>query len=165
MLIEKPLALITCLLFSSSLTPTSINSYYLSKNVSSISQTNDPPFNLKEIEKQATKTPSGLKYIDLTLGTGDSPSRGKVIIIKYTLRLTNGKKVDSTDDRGEDFRFRLGLRQVVKGLEEGVGTMKVGGKRRLIIPSTLGYGEAGNGTTVPSGAILVFDVELVGVEL
>lgn len=141
------------------------NISYNPQNASIAFQTQEAPFNFKEIEKQAIKTPSGLKYIDLNAGTGDTPTRGKVIIVKYTLRLTNGKVVDSTEQHGEDFRFRLGLRQVIKGLEEGVSTMKVGGKRRLIIPSLLGYGENGNGTTVPPGATLVFDVELVGVEL
>jgi FKBP-type peptidyl-prolyl cis-trans isomerase len=152
--------------FFSSITFSNDNIYYKTENLkSTFLQTDEAPFNFKEIEKQATKTSSGLKYIDLKVGTGDSPSRGKVIIVKYTVRLTTGKIVDSTEERGQDFHFRLGLRQVIKGLEEGITTMKIGGKRRLIIPPILGYGESGSGKTIPPGATLVFDVELVGIEL
>ncbi|MBI4853761.1 MAG: FKBP-type peptidyl-prolyl cis-trans isomerase [Acidobacteria bacterium] len=163
-MLEKVLLLSICSIFVLNLNLASNSNYHI-KTSSFIAQANEPVFNFKEIEKQATKTSSGLKYIDLSVGTGETPSRGKVIIIKYILRLTNGKIVDTSEERGNDFRFRLGLRQVIKGLEEGVSTMKVGGKRRLIIPPLLGYGEKGNGSTVPSGATLVFDVELVGVEL
>lgn len=124
----------------------------------------DEPFDFKAMEKQASKLSSGLKYIDLVEGKGESPTRGKVITIRYTVRLTNGKKVDSTDERGEDFHFRLGLRQVIKGVEDGIVTMKVGGKRRLIIPALLAYGDKGT-DNIPPGATIVFDVELVSIEL
>ncbi len=125
---------------------------------------NQETFDFKAMEKQANKLSSGVKYIDLLEGTGETPTRGKVLVIKYTVRLTNGKKVESSEDKGEDFRFRLGLRQVIKGLEDGVATMKVGGKRRLIIPALLAYGDKGT-DNIPPGATLVFDVELVSIEL
>lgn len=128
-----------------------------------LSTNQDEQIDLPALEKKATKTPSGLKYLDLVVGQGDSPTRGKILIIRYTVRLKNGKVADSTPE-GEDFRFRLGLRQVIKGVEEGVMTMKVGGKRRLIIPSLLGYGD--NGTNnIPPGATIIFDVELLSIEL
>lgn len=125
----------------------------------------DENFNFKEMQKQATKTSSGLKYIDLVEGKGDSPTRGKVVVIKYTVRLTNGKVVETSEDRSENFSFRLGLRQVIKGLEEGVTTMKVGGKRRLIIPPVLGYGEQGSPGGIPPNTTLIFDVQLLAIEL
>lgn len=164
-MLKKSFLLFLCLFFVLTFTPIFSNSSASEVATYKTFQEDEPTFNFKEIEKQATKSPSGVKYIDITMGTGDSPTRGKVIIIKYVLRLTNGKKVDSSEERGGEFRFRLGLRQVIKGLEEGIVTMKVGGKRRLIIPPALGYGENGNGAMVPPGATLVFDVELLGIEL
>ncbi|MFY9223755.1 MAG: FKBP-type peptidyl-prolyl cis-trans isomerase [Blastocatellia bacterium] len=139
----------------------------LSSSASKITEESfqDENFNFKEMQKQATKTSSGLKYIDLVEGKGDSPTRGKVVVIKYTVRLTNGKIVETSEDRTENFSFRLGLRQVIKGLEEGVTTMKVGGKRRLIIPSVLGYGEQGSPGGIPPNTTLVYDVELLRIEL
>ena len=128
-----------------------------------LSPSQDEQLDFAALEKKATKTSSGLKYLDLVVGQGDSPTRGKILIIRYTVRLKNGKVADSSPEE-EDFRFRLGLRQVIKGVEEGVMTMKVGGKRRLIIPPLLGYGD--NGTNnIPPGATIIFDVELLGIEL
>jgi len=111
----------------------------------------------------AITTPSGLKYIDIEVGTGDSPTTGQTVKVHYTGTLTNGKKFDSSVDRGQPFSFKIGVGQVIKGWDEGVATMKVGGKRTLIIPPDLGYGERGAGGVIPGNATLLFDVELLGV--
>ena len=111
----------------------------------------------------AVTTPSGLKYIDTEVGTGASPTTGQTVKVHYTGTLTNGKKFDSSVDRGQPFSFKIGVGQVIKGWDEGVGTMKVGGKRTLIIPPDLGYGERGAGGVIPPNATLLFDVELLGV--
>jgi len=108
-------------------------------------------------------TPSGLKYVDEVVGSGDSPARGKKVRVHYTGRLTDGKKFDSSVDRGQPFEFIIGVGQVIKGWDEGVATMRVGGKRQLIIPAELGYGARGAGSAIPPNADLVFDVELLGV--
>src|SRR5437762_5734326 len=105
-----------------------------------------------------TTTPSGLKYKDEVIGTGDSPKQGKKVKVHYTGRLTDGKKFDSSVDRGQPFEFVIGVGQVIKGWDEGVAGMKVGGKRQLIIPSELGYGARGAGSAIPPNAELIFDV-------
>ncbi len=109
-------------------------------------------------------TSSGLQYIDQVVGTGDSAKAGQTVSVHYTGWLTNGKKFDSSVDRGQPFSFRLGVGQVIKGWDEGVQGMKVGGKRKLTIPSNLGYGARGAGGLIPPHATLVFDVELLGVQ-
>jgi FKBP-type peptidyl-prolyl cis-trans isomerase FkpA len=109
-------------------------------------------------------TPSGLKYVDIVVGTGASPSRGQNVTVNYVGTLENGQKFDSSYDRGEPFTFRIGIGQVIKGWDEGVMTMKVGGKRKLIIPSSLGYGARGAGGVIPPNATLIFEVELLGVQ-
>jgi FKBP-type peptidyl-prolyl cis-trans isomerase len=109
-------------------------------------------------------TPSGLKYLDVTEGTGDTPKTGQTVTVHYTGTLENGKKFDSSRDRGTPFEFKIGVGQVIKGWDEGVGTMKVGGKRQLMIPPELGYGARGAGGVIPPNATLNFDVELLGVK-
>jgi FKBP-type peptidyl-prolyl cis-trans isomerase FkpA len=113
-------------------------------------------------------TPSGLQIIDTKAGTGPSPKPGQTCVMHYTGWLyengAKGKKFDSSVDRGEPFEFKIGLRQVIAGWDEGVASMKVGGKRTLIIPAALGYGAQGAGNVIPPNATLMFDVELLGVK-
>lgn len=109
-------------------------------------------------------TPSGLKYTDETIGTGESPKVGQIAVVHYTGWLLDGKKFDSSKDRGQPFEFPLGQGRVIKGWDEGVATMKVGGKRTLIIPPALGYGERGAGGAIPPNATLKFEVELLGIK-
>jgi peptidylprolyl isomerase len=108
-------------------------------------------------------TPSGLQYEDLVVGNGATPQAGQTAQVHYTGWLDNGTKFDSSVDRGQPFGFRLGQGQVIKGWDEGVATMKVGGKRRLVIPPELGYGSRGAGGVIPPNARLTFEVELLGV--
>jgi peptidylprolyl isomerase len=107
---------------------------------------------------------SGLKYVDIVEGTGVSPEPGQNVTVHYTGTLENGTKFDSSLDRGQPFTFKIGVGQVIKGWDEGVMTMKVGGKRRLTIPPHLGYGQRGAGGVIPPNATLIFDVELLGVK-
>ena len=111
-----------------------------------------------------TTTPSGLKYVDKVPGTGASPKSGQTVKVHYTGWLENGKKFDSSVDRGQPFDFIIGVGQVIKGWDEGVSTMKTGGKRKLIIPPQLAYGSRGAGTDIPPNATLIFEVELLGVQ-
>lgn len=106
-------------------------------------------------------TPSGLKYIELVEGTGASPKSGQTVVVHYTGTLENGTKFDSSRDRNDPFKFKIGAGQVIKGWDEGLSTMKVGGRRQLIIPPDLGYGARGAGGVIPPNATLIFDVELL----
>lgn len=108
-------------------------------------------------------TASGLKYIDEVVGTGDSPTSGQNVTVHYTGTLENGTKFDSSVDRGQPYKFRIGTGSVIKGWDEGVITMKVGGKRKLIIPAKLGYGAAGRPPEIPPNSTLLFEVELLSV--
>ncbi len=112
---------------------------------------------------QEVTTSSGLKYVDQVVGTGEVAVAGKTANVHYTGWLENGKKFDSSVDRGQPFSFPLGAGRVIKGWDEGVQGMKVGGKRKLTIPSDLGYGSRGAGGVIPPNATLIFDVELLGV--
>ena len=113
-------------------------------------------------------TASGLQIIDSKVGTGASPKSGQTCVMHYTGWLyengQKGKKFDSSVDRNEPFEFKIGMRQVIGGWDEGVGSMKVGGKRTLIIPPALGYGARGAGGVIPPNATLMFDVELLAVK-
>jgi len=115
-----------------------------------------------------TTTPSGLKIIDVKVGAGPSPKAGQTCVMNYTGWLyDNGKKgakFDSSLDRNQPFSFPIGQHQVIAGWDEGVATMKVGGKRTLIIPPELGYGSRGAGGVIPPNATLMFDVELLSVK-
>ena len=116
-------------------------------------------------KEQVITTPSGLKYIDLKTGTGAVAQKGHRVRVHYTGWLKDGKKFDSSVDRHEPFDFNLGAGQVIRGWEEGVVGMKVGGKRRLIIPSSLGYGTRGAGGVIPPNAELIFEVELLATDV
>ena len=113
------------------------------------------------------ENPSGLKYEDSVVGTGASPATGQTCVMHYTGWLwvdgAKGAKFDSSVDRGRPFEFPLGMGRVIKGWDEGVASMKVGGKRTLLIPPALGYGAAGAGGVIPGGATLLFEVELLRV--
>ena len=113
-------------------------------------------------------TPSGLKIIEVKPGSGASPKTGQTCVMHYTGWLyengAKGKKFDSSVDRGQPFEFKIGQHQVIAGWDEGVATMKVGGKRTLIIPPNLAYGERGAGGVIPANATLLFDVELLAIK-
>ncbi len=142
------------------------------KKANAIAAEIDPPPITQTINKeiismdldQAVTTDSGLKYIDIVEGTGETPQKGQKVTVHYTGTLTDGKKFDSSKDRNQPFTFTIGVGQVIKGWDEGVASMKVGGQRTLIIPPELGYGARGAGGVIPPNATLLFDVELLGVK-
>ena len=114
------------------------------------------------MDEKIVTTPSGLKYVDLVVGTGPEAQTGQTVAVHYTGWLTDGKKFDSSVDRGQPFSFPLGAGRVIKGWDEGVAGMKVGGKRKLMIPPQLGYGERGaGGGLIPPNAELIFEVQLL----
>jgi FKBP-type peptidyl-prolyl cis-trans isomerase len=127
-----------------------------------------PPGAVAQTAGKIMTTASGLQIIDSKVGTGATPKPGQICVMHYTGWLyenaTKGKKFDSSVDRNEPFEFKIGLHQVIAGWDEGVSTMKVGGKRTLIIPPELGYGARGAGGVIPGNATLIFDVELLGVK-
>ncbi len=119
-------------------------------------------------QSAAVTTASGLQIVDSKVGTGATPRTGQTCVMHYTGWLyvngVKGKKFDSSVDRGQPFEFPIGTGRVIKGWDEGVASMKVGGKRTLIIPPALGYGASGAGGVIPPNATLIFDVELLGVK-
>src|SRR5580658_10518465 len=127
---------------------------------SSTANTNAPA----KVTGDGVKTPSGLTYWDLRLGNGETAKEGSRVRVHYTGWLTNGKKFDSSVDAGTPFDFRIGNGEVIKGWEEGVAGMRVGGKRQLRIPAALGYGADGYPPVIPANATLIFDIQLLGVQ-
>ncbi len=117
-----------------------------------------------EVSGEPTTTESGLQFIDIEVGTGDSPQSGQTVEVHYTGWLTDGTKFDSSLDRGQPFSFVIGTGRVIAGWDEGVASMKVGGERRLIIPPELAYGERGSPPVIPANAELIFDVELLAIK-
>jgi len=117
-----------------------------------------------KVTGEPTKTASGLEYWDIKVGTGAVAQAGQHVKVHYTGWLTNGKKFDSSVGTGHPFEFMLGASQVIKGWDEGVAGMKVGGKRQLRIPPDLAYGAAGYSTVIPPNSTLVFDVQLIDVK-
>lgn len=125
-----------------------------------------PAVEALESEPAATDlqtTESGLRYTDLQVGDGSSPEKGDTVIVQYTGRLEDGTVFDSSYQRSQPFSFTLGVGQVIQGWDEGVASMQVGGKRRLVIPPDLAYGSRGAGGVIPPNATLEFDVELLDV--
>jgi peptidylprolyl isomerase len=129
------------------------------------SSSTSPPATSSTAEPAApdklSSTATGLQYQDLKVGDGPFPAPGQPVTVHYTGWLTNGQKFDSSVDRGEPFTFTLGNGEVIKGWDEGVATMHVGGKRKLVIPPSLGYGDRGAGDTIPPNSTLIFQVELL----
>jgi hypothetical protein len=109
-------------------------------------------------------TSSGLKYTDIVVGTGATPQKGQTVTVHYTGTLENGTKFDSSRDRGTPADFKIGVGAVIKGWDEALMSMKVGGRRKLVIPAALGYGPQGRPPSIPGNATLIFDVELLGVK-
>ncbi len=122
-------------------------------------ETSDMPE--ENLVENLTTTESGLQYQDIVVGTGAMPQAGQRVTVHYTGTLEDGTKFDSSRDRNRPFSFTIGVGQVIKGWDEGVASMRVGGQRQLVIPSDLGYGTRGAGNVIPPNATLIFDVELL----
>ena len=144
--------------------PTEAELARMEKEKQQVAQPQSSTEGIPQVAGDTITTASGLKYVEMTVGTGAAPQAGQVVQAHYTGWLTDGKKFDSSRDRGQTFAFPLGQGRVIRGWDEGIASMKVGGRRLLIIPPTLGYGERGAGGVIPPNATLVFDVELVGIQ-
>lgn len=137
-------------------------SLYLSPVMAEENESNERE---KTMQSQLKKNPtSELEFEDKVVGTGESPKRGQTVVVHYTGTLEDGTQFDSSRDRGEPFRYTFGVGQVIAGWDQGLATMKVGGRRILTIPPELGYGARGAGNVIPANATLIFDVELLGIE-
>jgi peptidylprolyl isomerase len=117
-----------------------------------------------QTEEKEVTTPSGLKYTDLVVGNGPIPKKGQKLAVNYVGRLENGTKFDSSYDRKKPFEYYHQVTQLIPGWTEGVSTMKVGGKRKLVIPPRLGYGSEGAGDSIPPNSTLVFEIELLSAQ-
>lgn len=117
----------------------------------------------EEVKSNIIKTASGLQYEDIVVGTGAKPEKGKEVTVHYTGKLEDGSVFDSSVEKNKPFKFKIGIGQVIKGWDEGVMGMQVGGKRKLIIPAELGYGDRAAGK-IPANSVLIFDVELLEVK-
>jgi peptidylprolyl isomerase len=135
----------------------------IAQTISSPSSTIEIAMTPTNSDAEIITTPSGLKYKEIIVGKGEAPVKGNTVTVHYTGTLENGSKFDSSRDRNRPFDFKLGVGQVIKGWDEGLSTMKVGGRRQLIIPPDLGYGARGAGGVIPANATLIFDVELLKV--
>jgi peptidylprolyl isomerase len=124
----------------------------------------EPQAAVKVNEQDYTTTQSGLKYYDLKVGSGSSPTIGQTVVVHYTGWLQDGTQFDSSVDRGQPFSFQIGKGAVIPGWDEGVLTMKIGGKRQLLIPPSLAYGASGSGNTIPPNSTLIFEVELLEIK-
>ncbi len=129
-----------------------------------LQKASEPRAATKVDEKSYTTTASGLKYYDLVPGTGAAPTKGQTVVVNYTGWLQDGTQFDSSIDRGQPFSFVLGAGNVIPGWDEGVATMKVGGKRQLVIPPALAYGSSGAGNNIPPDSTLIFEVELLEIK-
>jgi len=124
----------------------------------------NPAKEAPKAEAKKVKTETGLEYEIIKEGTGAAPKAGQTVVVHYTGWLTDGKKFDSSVDRGKPFKFQLGAGRVIRGWDQGLALMKVGDKRKLTIPPELGYGARGAGGAIPPNATLIFEVELLGIE-
>ncbi|MBT3341547.1 MAG: FKBP-type peptidyl-prolyl cis-trans isomerase [Gemmatimonadetes bacterium] len=131
---------------------------------SSSSKSADTSGPTKIAEEDYETTSTGLQYHDLTTGSGPSPTKGQKVTVHYSGWLTNGKPFDSSRKKNKPFTFEIGRRKVIRGWDEGVMSMKVGGLRQLKVPAALGYGAVGSPPVIPRNATLIFEVELLGLD-